>query len=303
MQERELFLSALEIGDSQARAEHLKAACAGDAELLARVQSLLDSHEGPTEFLNTPAVEQLADDAGSAIDATIEVKDGSTSDAEAEHVAAGSRAANEADAVLLSYLQPSEKKDSLGRLSHYDVLEVIGRGAFGIVLRAFDEKLQRVVAIKVLAPEMAATSPARKRFLREARTSAQVRHENVVAIYAVEDKPIPYLVMEYIPGKTLQERLDELGPLDLPNVLRLGKQVADGLAAAHTEGLIHRDIKPGNILLEGGLDDRVKITDFGLAPHGRRRQCYAKRRDRRHAHVHGAGAGVRAHARSTGRSI
>ena len=80
----------------------------------------------------------------------------------------------------------------------------------------FDEKLQRVVAIKVLAPEMASTSPARKRFLREARTSAAVRHEHVVAIYAVEDDPIPYLVMEYIPGKTLQQRLDEQGPLTCP---------------------------------------------------------------------------------------
>ena len=87
----------------------------------------------------------------------------------------------------------------------------------------------------------------------------------MVAIHAVEDAPIPYLVMEYIPGKTLQQRLDEHGPLDLPDVLRLGKQIADGLAAAHGQDLIHRDIKPGNILLEGGMDERVKITDFGLA--------------------------------------
>ncbi|MCA9056075.1 MAG: serine/threonine protein kinase, partial [Planctomycetaceae bacterium] len=130
---------------------------------------------------------------------------------------------------------------------------------------AFDEKLHRVVAIKVLAPEMAATSPARKRFLREARSSAAVRHENVVAIYAVEDEPIPYLVMEYVPGQTLQQRLQEHGPLQLSDVLRLGRQIADGLAAAHAEGLIHRDIKPGNILLDTSIHDRVKITDFGLA--------------------------------------
>ncbi|MHC4880922.1 MAG: bifunctional serine/threonine-protein kinase/formylglycine-generating enzyme family protein, partial [Planctomycetota bacterium] len=169
------------------------------------------------------------------------------------------------DEIPLGYLQPSSEPDSLGRLGHYEILEVVGRGAFGTVLRAFDEKLQRVVAIKVLAPEMAATSPARKRFLREARTSAAVRHENVVSIYAVEDEPIPYLVMEYIPGKTLQQRLDEHGPLDLSEVLRLGKQIADGLTAAHAENLIHRDVKPGNILLEGGMDERVKITDFGLA--------------------------------------
>ncbi len=78
--------------------------------------------------------------------------------------------------------------------------QVLGRGAFGIVLKALDEKLQRVVAIKVLAPQMAATSPARKRFLREARSSAAVRHEHVVNIHAVEEQPVPYLVMEYIPA-------------------------------------------------------------------------------------------------------
>ncbi|MBT6153973.1 MAG: serine/threonine protein kinase, partial [Planctomycetaceae bacterium] len=169
------------------------------------------------------------------------------------------------DEIPLGFLEPSTNPDSLGRLGHYEIQEVIGRGAFGTVLKAFDEKLHRVVAIKVLAPEMAATSPARKRFLREARSSAAVRHENVVSIYAVEDEPIPYLVMEYIPGQTLQERLDETGPLDLQSVLRLGKQIADGLAAAHAEQLIHRDVKPGNILLETSINDHVKITDFGLA--------------------------------------
>jgi serine/threonine protein kinase len=81
----------------------------------------------------------------------------------------------------------------------------------------------------------------------------------------VDEASLPYLVMEYIPGKTLQQRLDEQGPLDLSDVLRLGKQIADGLAAAHAEKLIHRDVKPGNILLETSIDDHVKITDFGLA--------------------------------------
>jgi Protein kinase domain/Disaggregatase related repeat len=121
------------------------------------------------------------------------------------------------------------------------------------------------VAIKVLAPVLAATSPARKRFLREARASARVRHENVVHIYAVEEKPLPYLVMEYIPGQTLQQRLDQNGPLDVADTLRIGGQIARGLASAHEQGLIHRDIKPANILLEDGLEQKVKISDFGLA--------------------------------------
>ena len=145
------------------------------------------------------------------------------------------------------------------------MLEVLGKGGFGIVVRAFDENLHRVVAIKVLAPALAATSPARKRFLREARAAARVRHDNVVHIYAVEEKPLPYLVMEYIPGQTLQQRLDQNGPLDVADSLRIGGQIARGLASAHEQGLIHRDIKPANILLEDGLEQKVKITDFGLA--------------------------------------
>jgi serine/threonine protein kinase len=115
-----------------------------------------------------------------------------------------------------------------------------------------------------MAPQLAATSPARKRFLREARSSAQVRHENVVQVYEVAEQPLPYLAMEFIPGETLQQRLDRVGPLDVPEVLRIGRQIAEGLAAAHATDLIHRDIKPGNVLLEGG-QHKVKITDFGLA--------------------------------------
>ena len=274
MNERELFLAALEIEDPAARQAHLATKCGDNANMLARVESLLASHEGQTEFLKTPAVEQIKGDGPiGGVDATMLVGDGSTCDdefyaatPETNPAALGGRSPDdEADEIPLGYLQPSSAPDSLGRLGHYDVLEVVGRGAFGTVLRAFDAKLQRVVAIKVLAPEMAATSPARKRFLREARSSAAVRHENVVAIYAVEDEPISYLVMEYIPGRTLQQRLEEQGPLDVAGVLQIGKQIADGLAAAHAEDLIHRDVKPGNILLEGGVNDRVKITDFGLA--------------------------------------
>src|SRR5205823_13160707 len=111
------------------------------------------------------------------------------------------------------------------------------------------------------SPEMAATSPARKRFLREARSSAQVRHENVVQVYEVGEQPLPYLVMEFILGETLQQRLDRTGPLDVPEVLRTGRPVAEGLAAAHAQGLIHRDIKPANVMIEGGAGRRVKLTD------------------------------------------
>jgi serine/threonine protein kinase/outer membrane protein assembly factor BamB len=165
----------------------------------------------------------------------------------------------------LGFLQTATRPDSLGRLGHYEVLEILGHGGFGIVFRAFDEVLQRVVAIKVLAPRLAATSPARKRFLREARAAAQVRHKNVVQTYSVEEQPLPFLVMEFIRGETLQAKLDRTGPFGAMEVAVIGRQVADGLAAAHAVGLIHRDVKPGNILIDAGAKIRVKITDFGLA--------------------------------------
>jgi serine/threonine protein kinase/tetratricopeptide (TPR) repeat protein len=169
----------------------------------------------------------------------------------------------------LSFLQPGTQPTSLGRLGHYEVLELLGRGGFGIVLKAFDEKLQRPVAIKVLGPQLAGNANARSRFLREARAAAAVRSKYVVSTYAVDEQPIPYLVMEYVAGPTLQDRIDQLAPLGTRDVLRIGAEIAEGLAAAHQQGLIHRDIKPANILLQArgsqpvGL--QVKIADFGLA--------------------------------------
>ncbi len=163
------------------------------------------------------------------------------------------------------YLKPSTRSGWLGRLGHYEIEAILGRGAFGIVAKALDEKLHRVVAIKLMNPDLAATSPPRQRFLREARTAAAVNHENIVAIYAVEEEPIPYLVMEYIPGQTLQQRMDQRGPFEVKDVLRIGQQIAAGLAAAHSANLIHRDIKPSNILLTGGPAERAKISDFGMA--------------------------------------
>jgi uncharacterized protein (TIGR03067 family) len=167
--------------------------------------------------------------------------------------------------ITLDFLAPSAKPGALGRLDHYDVLAVVGRGGMGVVLKAFDDVLQRVVAIKVMAAPLAATASARKRFRREAQAAAAVRNEHIIDIHAVDEvHDLPYLVMEYVNGISLQEQLDQSGPLELKEVLRIGMQTAAGLDKAHTQGLIHRDIKPANILLENGVQ-RVKITDFGLA--------------------------------------
>ncbi len=165
----------------------------------------------------------------------------------------------------LAFLAPTDRADRIGQFGPYEVMEVLGRGGMGVVLKAFDPALHRVVAIKVLAPQLAAGATARKRFLREGRAAASITHEHVVTIHAVDEQAgFPYLVMQYIGGKSLQDRVDADGPLPVAEILRIGMQTATGLAAAHAQGLVHRDIKPGNILLENGIE-RVKITDFGLA--------------------------------------
>ena len=168
------------------------------------------------------------------------------------------------DEVRLDFLSPSDQPGCLGTLGPYQIVDVIGRGGMGIVLRALDTKLNRIVAVKVLAPELAANPNARHRFLREAQAAAAVSHPHVVTIHAVDEDKLPYLVMECVVGQSLQEKLDRAGALRLTEILRIGRQIAEGLAAAHQQGLMHRDIKPANILLENGVE-RVKITDFGLA--------------------------------------
>ncbi len=251
MSERDIFTAAREMADPAARSAYLDRACDGDAGMRARVEALLRAHDQPDSLLDHPAVSRPEPGQGptqafSAPDAGRE----SSEPAEEE--------------VPLGFLEPPTRPDAMGRIGHYEVLQVLGQGGFGIVFRAFDDVLHRVVAVKVLSPQMAATSPARKRFLREARSSAQVRHENVVQVHEVGEQPLPYIAMEFIPGETLQQRLDRVGPVEPAEVVRVGRQIAEGLAAAHACDLIHRDIKPGNVLLEGGAQ-RVKLTDFGLA--------------------------------------
>jgi serine/threonine-protein kinase len=176
------------------------------------------------------------------------------------------RGAPEADVpIALEFLKLPPQAGTLGRLGPYEVTEVLGSGGFGIVLKAFEPALGRSVAIKVLAPHLATSAAARSRFAREAKAAAAVVHENVVAIHAVDSwNGHPYLVMHFVAGRSLQERVDRDGPLAVKEVLRVGMQAALGLAAAHDQGLVHRDIKPSNILLENGVE-RAKLSDFGLA--------------------------------------
>jgi serine/threonine protein kinase len=155
----------------------------------------------------------------------------------------------------------------LGPLDDYEVTEVLGQGAMGQVLKAFDRALKRWVAIKVLGPHVANDPVARLRFAREAQGAAAVRHENVITIHSVrESNGLPYFVMEYVGGGSLQDYLDRGEVADWQTIARLGAAIAEGLAAAHAQGLIHRDIKPSNILLQPSSEGPgvPKISDFGL---------------------------------------
>ena len=243
---KSLFLAVSELPAGE-RILFLDRACAGKPELRARVEALLSSLDDAGSFLARPIVDEL----------------------EVTHCHPGSSASSNAAAASddddLSFLEPCETPGRIGKLGAYEIIEVIGRGGMGMVLKAYDTKLNRIVAVKVLMTQAAASSMAVKRFLREAQAAAAVSHDHVVTIFAVEaHSERPYLVMECIVGQSLQQKIDRHSPLTLTETLRIGMQIASGLAAAHKQGLVHRDIKPLNILLENGVE-RVKITDFGLA--------------------------------------
>ena len=166
---------------------------------------------------------------------------------------------------LSELLDPPVEADEIGRIGQYHVLDVLGAGGMGLVLRARDPQLKRTVAIKVMKGDVANDESAKSRFLREAQATAAIEHDNIVTIYQVaEHRGLPYYAMQFLRGESLEDRLKREGNLDQGEVLRIGREVAEGLAAAHAEGLLHRDIKPDNIWLEEKTG-RAKIVDFGLA--------------------------------------
>ncbi|MCA9030286.1 MAG: serine/threonine protein kinase [Planctomycetaceae bacterium] len=181
------------------------------------------------------------------------------------HYATVARPSTWSHSMIRQVLGPPSHPELLGRIGRYDVERLLGVGGMGVVFKGFDGELNRPVAIKVLAPFLSGSGAARKRFAREARAAAAVVHEHVVAIHNVEtDGESPFLVMQFVAGESLQQRLDREGNLSLAEVLRIGAQAASGLAAAHAQGLVHRDVKPSNILLEQGVE-RTLLSDFGLA--------------------------------------
>lgn len=166
---------------------------------------------------------------------------------------------------LWQFLAPPEAPGEIGRLGPYSVLRVLGTGGMGVVFQAEDPKLKRRVALKAMQPVLAVSETARKRFLREAQAAAAIEHDHIVPILHVgEDRGVPFIAMPLLKGESLAARLKRGQALSVAEVLRVGRDVGRGLAAAHAAGLIHRDIKPANLWLEGD-EGRVKILDFGLA--------------------------------------
>jgi serine/threonine protein kinase len=159
---------------------------------------------------------------------------------------------------------------ALGRIGRLRVLGELGRGGMGVVYRVEDPDLQRERAVKVMHAHLAANANSKERFLREARAAATVEHPSIIPIYEVgEADGLPYLVMPLLRGRTLADWCRGRGPLPPARWLRIGASVADGLAAVHSAGLVHRDVKPSNVWLEAG-DRRgtyrgARLLDFGLA--------------------------------------
>jgi formylglycine-generating enzyme required for sulfatase activity len=152
---------------------------------------------------------------------------------------------------LTDFLAPAEKPDELGRLGGFRILKVLGHGGMGVVFQGEDLKLGRKVAIKAMLPHLAQSKTSHERFLREAKAAAALEHDHIVPIFHVgEDRGAPFIVMPFLQGEPLDARLKRDTALPMAEVIRIGRETAEGLAAAHARGLIHRDIKPANIWLE-----------------------------------------------------
>jgi serine/threonine protein kinase len=162
----------------------------------------------------------------------------------------------------------AELRDHVARVlsANYELDREIGRGGMGIVYKAKDKRLKRPVAVKLLPPELAFRGEIRSRFLKEAETAAQLSHPNIVPIYSVDERDgLVFFVMAFVDGENLGARLHTQGRLDSTEARRIMKEVAEALAYAHERGVVHRDIKPDNILLCSDDDGRVMVTDFGIA--------------------------------------
>lgn len=165
----------------------------------------------------------------------------------------------------LRLLEASTEKGAIGKLGSFHLQQEIGCGGMGVVYKAWDESLRRIVAVKFIRQDRSLSINARERFIREARAAAAVSHPHIVVVHRIDDiKGTPYIVMEYVDGISLERFLAKGKRFSALELMQLILQITEGLQAAHDSGIIHRDIKPSNILVESG-SGRCKISDFGLA--------------------------------------
>ncbi|MDM7917066.1 MAG: protein kinase, partial [Candidatus Eisenbacteria bacterium] len=264
-----LTARALEVFDrardvpAERRAAWLSAACGDDATLRRQVERLLDASRRSGGILDRPLHVQALQILSGGIYGDIhgDIFGGTPGDASRDIADDTGSSAGPSDAPSVPARPPS-RTDPI-RIDRYRILERLGGGGMGTVYRALDERLQRLVALKVLSGFESTSPGSRERSLSEARAAASLDHPNLCPVYdAGEADGYLYIAMGYCAGETLEARLEN-GPLPIAEALAVATAVADGLASAHAAGIVHRDIKPSNVMLEpsGG----VKIVDFGIA--------------------------------------
>lgn len=249
MDERQLFLEALELDSSESRAEFLHSTCANDLQLKDRVEKLLGFHESQDFPDEAP---DLTIDDMKVVSLT---HDWSSVDDPGSETLVSEQDLTDDGPIKFDWMPHS--------LEGYSIDGVLGHGGMGVVLSGLDLQLNRKVAVKVLSPTAIRMPHARQRFLREARAVATIDSPHVVTVYRVEDGESPFMVMEYIDGQDLQELLAK-GLPELKESVRITLQIAKGLQASHACNVVHRDIKPANVFIQQSTQD-VKIIDFGLA--------------------------------------
>lgn len=253
MDERSIFLTVRNETQNDRRAALLDQCCQGDSRLRGRVERLLRA-DGCSNCLLDDPILSLAGVDSSLIHAI---------NSESQALLA-TRPVFPRE--LLGIAAPATRPGSIGRFGDFEILEILGSGGFGFVLRAEDSRTGTIVALKVISPHLVETPSARERFVREARAIAAVVHPHIVRALAVEDKPLPHLVMEFLSGETLQRRISSESRLPVALVCQIGSQIADALTAVHAAGFVHRDVKPENImLLDIPAFPNAKLLDFGLA--------------------------------------
>jgi WD40 repeat protein/serine/threonine protein kinase len=259
-----LLNGALALAEVEELAQHLETCdrCADSARQLPSGDPLLEAVRSGLATTGDPYSTRMP---GGLLQGLKSLHPGNEPTVETRNISSGTPSPESGAVNRHGFLAPAEQPGELGRFAGYRVLSELGAGGMGIVFLGEDPRLKRLVALKVMTSSLAGDELARERFEREARAMAAVEHDHIVPIYQVgEDRGVPFLAMPLLKGETLETRLRRGSSIPLPEVLRIGREVAAGLAAAHASGLIHRDVKPGNLWLEAGAG-RVKILDFGLA--------------------------------------